>query len=292
MRLPLGSTSVSASGGTVELVGRRGLAWTTLAARGGPLDDAIGLLEHPLHDGAHADDALLSAVPSADETAPRFAPGQIVLWRYGRTVEAARVVRDDPRGLVTWIPTGSARLDPVPVAGEHVRDVPLEERFRSPWRIRESAWTGPGLLRAAPTGRPWSVWFFRTPDGAPAGTYINLELPHRRLGGDVAQVFTRDLVLDLWVDAEHPGAEDIWLKDADELAASVAQGRFTSAQADAVRQIADLAAEELLAEGSWPLGEDWMRWTADQAMDEPVTLPESATIAAHRRRSGDTSLAL
>ncbi|MBN8423309.1 DUF402 domain-containing protein [Microbacterium esteraromaticum] len=290
MRLALGTPSVSASGGTATLVARRGASWSSIARMRMPWRDALARLDSPGHDGAHADELFDRAVPSADEAAPRFEAGQEILWRYGRIIEAVRVVRDDHRGLVVWVPSGSARLQPVPVAAAHTRDIPLEKRFSVPWVIRESAWTGPGVVRVAPAGRPWSVWFFRSDDGEPAGAYVNLELPHRRVGGVGAAVYSRDLVLDLWVDAAHVGSEDIWLKDSDELDASVDQGRFTEEQADAVRTLADCAAKEFILDGGWPLNEGWERWQPPAEMDAPVGLPDLPTVAAARARSGASPL--
>jgi len=185
-----------------------------------------------------------------------------------------------------WIPPGSERLESVPADGRRTRDVPVEERFRVPWVIRQASWTGPGLVRVAPTGRPWSVWFFRRDDGTPTGAYVNLELPHRR---DAGGVYSRDLVMDLWVDAGHPGNEGVWLKDVDELDATVAQGRYSAVQAEAIRSLADLAGSELVAPGAWPLDEDWGRWAPSPEMDVPVRLPDSAEVRAARERSGRVS---
>ncbi|WP_194419604.1 DUF402 domain-containing protein [Microbacterium abyssi] len=290
MRLPIGSTDVSASGGTVTLIGRRGERWQDVSPHEMSLSSAVSLLETSGHDGAHLDPSFEDAVPSGGDDAPRFTSGQEILWRYGRYIEAARVVRDDARGLVVWIPSGSARLEPVPADGRRHRDVPLGERFRTPWVMAESTWTGPGILRVAPTGRPWSVWFFRRPDGGPAGAYVNLELPHRRIAGAAPGIFSRDLVLDVWIGAENPGTEDVWLKDADELAAVVEQGRFTAEQADAVRAIADHAGHGFIVPGAWPLDEAWELWSPDTGMDAPVPLPETAAVAAARQRSGRSSL--
>ena len=290
MRLPIGSIDVSASGGTAELIGRRGDEWNRVSDSEISVDEAISLLDAGAQDGAHVDPARQQAVLSADADAPRFATGDTILWRYARHVETARVIRDDARGLVVWIPSGSARLESVPADGRRTREVPLEERFAVPWVIRESTWTGPGVVRVAPTGRPWSVWFFRHADGTPNGAYVNLELPHRRVTGDVGGIYSRDLVLDLWVDAGHPGSEDIWLKDADELLAAVAQGRFTAAQAEAVRALADRAGQEFIASGDWPLDEGWESWMPDTAMDVPVQLPVNDAMVAARARSGPSSL--
>ncbi|MEV4735069.1 MULTISPECIES: DUF402 domain-containing protein [unclassified Microbacterium] len=290
MRTPVGTTGVSASGGTVELVGRRGAEWARVADRPVSLSDALALLDTDEQGAAHADPAYEDAVPSADAAAPRLARGQEILWRYGRVIETAVVVRDDDRGLVAWTPSGSARLDAVPADGRRVRDVPLAQRSLVPWHAVEGAWRGPGILRIAPTGKPWSVWFFRRKDGTPDGVYVNIELPHRRIAGAEAAVFTRDLVLDLWIDAEHPGDEDVWLKDADELEAAVEQGRFTPQQAEAVRAIADHAGADFIAHGTWPLDAGWAQWMPDAAMDVPIMLPDTAAMVAARARSGSTSL--
>lgn len=287
MRLPIGSTDVSESGGTVTLIGRRGDGWQSVASTAMALDEAVALLERQ-PDG-HGDPAFADAVLSSNPNAPRFASGESILWRYGRHIEAVRVIRDDERGLVIWIPSGSSRLEPGPADGRRHRDVPLDERFHEPWVMREKTWTGQGVVRVAPAGKPWSVWFFRSADGAPSGVYVNLELPHRRTSGAVPSVFSNDLVLDIWVDAAHAGSEDIWLKDADELDAVVRQGRFTAEQAEAVRVLGDHAGHEFIVDGSWPLDEDWANWTPDAEMDEPVALPSAPVIEAARRRSGPNS---
>lgn len=286
MRVPIGSTSVSHSGGNAVLIGRRGEGWTSVGPEGRSLEEALVALEDGL-GGLLPEGAPRSDAPDA----PRFRPGERILWRYSRQVETARVVRDDDRGLVVWIPSGSARLQSVPVGGQHTRDIPLSRRFQAPWVMRESTWTGPGVVRIAPRGRPWSVWFFRTAEGAPAGVYVNLELPHRRVSGaaGTGTVFSRDLVLDLWLDAEHPGAEDVWLKDADELTAAVEQGRFTDDQADAVRSLADAAGREFIAAGTWPLDEDWARWRPDPALDVPLELPAHTGIDELRGWTGTGS---
>lgn len=288
MRLPIGSTDVSASGGTLTLIGRRGDGWQSVASSEMPMDDAIAALDQ--HDDAHDDAAFDEAVLSSEPDAPRFARGESILWRYGRHIEAVRVIRDDERGLVIWIPSGSSRLEPGPADDRRHRDIPLDERFLEPWVMREKTWTGQGVVRVAPAGKPWSVWFFKREDGVPAGVYVNLELPHRRVAGEFASVFSRDVVLDLWIDAEHAGSEDVWLKDADELDTVAKQGRFTPEQAEAVRCLADHAGHDFIIDGAWPLDEDWAHWTPDAEMDVPVPLPSTPQIESAKRRSGTSSL--
>lgn len=287
MRRPLGDTDVTASGGTITLIGRRSSGRQQV----GPdlaLNEALDRLGWSIPAGMPG-----GALRPADGTGPFLAAGSPMTWHYRRTVDAARVVRDDERGLVVWIPSGAGRHGAVPAVGGGVRDIPLQRRFVTRWVMGESVWRGPGIVRVAPTGRPWSVWFFRDDRGAYAGTYVNLELPHLRpLAGDPvpARTHTADLVLDVWVDAGPAGEEDIWLKDADELDAAVAQGRCTSGERDAVRALADHACRNLLDGDAWPMNEGWQTWRPDAASDTPIPLPDNEVIAWSRARSGASSL--
>jgi predicted RNA-binding protein associated with RNAse of E/G family len=131
-----------------------------------------------------------------------------------------------------------------------------------------TSWSGPGLLRIAPSGVPWSVWYFRADDGSFEGHYVNLELPHERPVDGTRRTHTRDLVLDLWVDAT-----DTWLKDADELAAGATAGWCTPEQAAIVHGLADQARRELIDPRAWPLDETWEAWEPPAAWDEPLRLP-------------------
>lgn len=80
MRLPIGSIDVSASGGTAELIGRRGDEWNRVSDSEISVDEAISLLDAGAQDGAHVDPARQQAVLSADADAPRFATGDTILW--------------------------------------------------------------------------------------------------------------------------------------------------------------------------------------------------------------------
>jgi hypothetical protein len=129
------------------------------------LDEAVRLLDDGEQRRAHADPVFDDAVLSSTTGAPRFAPGQAILWRYGRYIETARVIRDDDRGLVVWMSSGSERLGPAPADGRAPREVPLAQRFSVPWTMRESTWRGPGVVRVAPPGGR-SHWMR---DGMPGG---------------------------------------------------------------------------------------------------------------------------
>ncbi len=234
-------------------------------------------LPEPLRRSAYDDPVRPAGEP------PYLEPGDVVIWHYGHSADVLRVVRDDGRGLVAWLPSGSQRLVAAPRDGRAIRDRPLEERYRlalaGDYELVVAPWLGPGLLRIAPTGRPWSVWYFRDEqDGSFEGHYVNLELPHLRPSDGSRRVHTRDLTLDLWVqDGE------TWLKDADELAAGSAVGWYTSGQAKVIRDIAEQARGELVDPRAWPLEEDWEEWRPPAEWDEPLRLPPHVVEMASAR---------
>jgi hypothetical protein len=206
--------------------------------------------------------------------APFFSHGAVLTWHYALGVDVLRVVRDDERGLVAWLSAGSERLAAVPRDGKGLRERTLEERAAlsaaSDYDHLPRTWDGGGILRIAPTGVPWSLWYFWEDDGSFAGHYVNLELVHQRPVSAEPRVFTRDLTLDLWLDADG----ELWLKDEDELAAFTAAGRFTPQQADAIRTLAEQARTELVEPRAWPLSEDWESWRPPPELDRPLTLPD------------------
>lgn len=205
---------------------------------------------------------------------PFLATGATVLWRYGHGIDPMRVVRDDERGLVAWLAEGTEQVGMAPADGRALRDIPLAERFGHDRVSVVRQWRGSGVLRIAPTARPWSVWVFWEDDGSLAGHYVNLELPHRRRGTESA---TRDLVLDLWVE---PSGE-VWLKDADELEAAVASGHTSAVLADEVRAAAEWACAELVDGGDWPFDEEWTSWRPPVDWTLPV-LPDTDEVRAAR----------
>lgn len=207
-------------------------------------------------------------------TAPFLEPGSEVHWRYGHRLDPMRVVRDDERGLVAYLAEGTELVSSARAGGAGVRDVPLAQRFTGERVPVIGRWRGHGILRIAPTGRPWSVWVFRDDDGSLAGHYVNLELVHRRRGSHVA---TRDLTLDLWLEP----SGDLWLKDADELEAATSAGRYTPAMAGEVRAIAAWARAELVDRGDWPLDAEWATWRPPPGWTVPA-LPDSDEVRAAR----------
>ena len=220
---------------------------------------------------------------------PYLAPGSVVTWHYALGVDLLRVVRDDERGLVAWLPAGSERLAAVPRDGKGLRQRTLDERAElaasRDYDHLPRTWDGTGILRVAPTGVPWSLWYFWEDDGSFAGHYVNLELVHRRPVSGEARVLTRDLTLDLWLDADAAGADGdtggadgaggLWLKDEDELAAFTRAGRFSHEQAHVLLALADRARTELIEPRAWPLDEDWETWRPPADTDRPLMLTDA-----------------
>ncbi|MCW2736028.1 MAG: hypothetical protein JWN97_672 [Nocardioides sp.] len=220
---------------------------------------------------------LLGAEPNwRDAGVPPFLePGAELHWRYGRRLDPMRVVRDDERGLVAWLAEDTAVVASAAADGRALRELPLAERFTGDRMPVLSRWNGGGILRIAPTGRPWSVWLFRDADGSFAGHYLNLELVHRRQGNVSA---TRDLTLDLWLE---PSGE-LWLKDADELEAATQAGRYSPAMADEVRAIAEWARAEVVEARDWALDEEWQTWRPPAGWTVP-SLPDTDEVREARR---------
>lgn len=193
MRLPIGSTDITPSGGTVTLIGRRTEGWRPIVRDPIPLADAIELCRA----AGDERDRLGSALVVDDGTSERFRSGQEITWHYSRSIDTARVVADDAEYLVAWIPSGAPRLAATGLDDRRAREVAIEERFTLPWKMTERSWTGHGVLRVAPVGMPWSVWWFWSAEGQFDGWYINLELPHARPASGEARTHSADLVLDL-----------------------------------------------------------------------------------------------
>ena len=210
-------------------------------------------------------------------TGPFLAPGDPLLWRYGRRHEPMTVVRDDERGLVAWLAEDTEVLAWAPADGRATREVPLAERFLVEGTTTISRWQGAGILRIVPTGRPWSVWLFWEDDGSFAGHYVNLELPHLRRADETV---TRDLTLDLWLEPDG----ELWLKDADELEMSVETGRYSRALADEVLAAAEWARADLVEGRAWPLDEEWTQWRPPVDWTVPP-LPDTDDVRAARSRT-------
>lgn len=177
----------------------------------------------------------------------------------------AVVVEDHADASVLWIPVGS----PVRVrTGERGPDG--RNLMPGGWDGAHSAreWHDAGVLRAHPTGAPWSVWRWREAWGEGAGDrwsdvwYVNLEQPWRR----TAQGFdSHDTVLDLLVWRDPFRTE--W-KDEHELAWCVEAGVVSAELAHAVHADGAVALAAAAA-GVWPFSVDWDRWLPDASWPVP-----------------------
>jgi Protein of unknown function (DUF402) len=178
------------------------------------------------------------------------------------------VVRDDAQSLVAWLPPGTVVLKTVLDTGEDVRTAPLLDRHSRKFSMAKTLWRGEGNLRIAPVGAPWSVWLFWEPGWQFAGWYINLESPIRHEGH---HIYAEDQVLDVWVTPDHICHR----KDEDELAAAVAQGRYSPQEAALITRKAGLA-EEAVASWQSPFSDGWEDWRPDPDWKVPP-LPDGVS---------------
>jgi hypothetical protein len=176
-----------------------------------------------------------------------FAVGSVVSRRevlHGRVwlSTPVRVVADDDV-LAVWLAEGTPFTFPPHPYGPH------------PWSVRDR-WVDTGVLQLYRAGHAHAVWaFFRGP--SLEHWYVNFEAPYRRTAGGFDVL---DHGLDIVVDA------DGWRwKDRDDVAAQVAGGRLTPAEADAVWAEAERVAAAL------ERGERW--WEKRWADWRPSDLP-------------------
>jgi predicted RNA-binding protein associated with RNAse of E/G family len=176
-----------------------------------------------------------------------------------------RVVRDDERGLVAWLESGTPRLMPHPADGRTMRQMPLNERFTCQLVQARVTWHGPGVLFVSPTGMPWSIWLFWNDDGSFSSWYVNLEQPHRR---DHASTWTGDRDLDLLIEPDGT----VTTKDADDLEAAVVAGLFTRSEAEQIHHPAKQA-EESFNRADWPFDASWTTYRPDPSWTRPALPP-------------------
>ncbi|MFI0909956.1 cytidylyl-2-hydroxypropylphosphonate hydrolase [Streptomyces abikoensis] len=206
----------------------------------------------------------------------RWAPGDQILWRYrgnarpgtGGGIHICRpvtVVEDTAELLAVWMAPGTDCVKPLLADGTPVHREPLATRYTKPRTTSVTRWYGPGVLKLARPGEPWSVWLFWDLDWRFRNWYVNLEEPLARWAGGVD---SEDHFLDI---AVYPDRSWEW-KDEDEFAQARRAGLMTDAQAERVRA-AGRAAVELVEAWGPPFTAGWERWRPDPVWPVPA-LPE------------------
>ncbi len=146
------------------------------------------------------------------------------------------------------------------------RDIPYAEQAALPVIIGDGHWTSNHALILVRRGDAHDIrLFWSEKDWTFRGFYVNLQrsVKRVRVGFDTA-----DHVLDIFVE---PDGSWHW-KDEDELAAAVEIGRFTTAEADAIRAEGQRVIRRIEA-GTWPFDAGYERWRPDPSWTLPV-LPD------------------
>lgn len=160
-----------------------------------------------------------------------------------------RVIADDGRQLLGWLPSGTELLASRLTDGRNPRDVPASEMFVLPRVLVRSEWVGTSTMRLI-TEADWSsVWWFFDADLTFTGWYVNLEIPFGRTGLTTDRA---DGALDVVI---HPDLTWEW-KDEDEAAAAVEAGRLTVEQltrlrAEGERQVGLARSASFPYDGTW-----------------------------------------
>jgi hypothetical protein len=192
--------------------------------------------------------------------APRWQPGDSVLWRGGVEERVRWAIPHNFVGqrhgrVMLYCRPGARGKRPKHAFADYPQQLASGE-----WDIVDFAWKLNHVLRLTPVGRAHSIdLFWAAPSWEFRGWYVNLQAPLRRspLGFD-----TRDHALDITVEPDGAWA---W-KDEDHLAQAVDLGLFTPDEAVEIRA----EGERVLAEQPWPTG--WEDWRPDSHWPIP-TLP-------------------
>jgi hypothetical protein len=193
----------------------------------------------------------------------RFEAGTTVvrrgLYRDGRigSLQCARVIADDERGLLTWSAAGSATMRRLLLSDEPARAIPLAEEIRSPTVLAVSTWQPFSTLMLTDPDAGHSVWWAFDADGAFVGWYVNLEPPVARWKGGIDHV---DQALDILV---APDRAWRW-KDEDEFAEQTGDPLFwDEAGAAAIREEGRRVIASAEA-GAFPFDGTWTDFRPDQ----------------------------
>jgi len=197
-------------------------------------------------------------------------PGEIALRRHFihdrlARVWVTRVVSDDDRGLLLWVPEGSPWLELLTADGRTLRQISFEGWLAAEKRLDRRAWQGSTLMWHPP-GAPYSVWLFYVGDCAFEKWYVNLERVGVRWAGGIDTV-DWDLDVEIapdrtwrWKDEEEfvarlPHGRDYWVDDEDEVRAAGAE------------------VVKLVEAGEFPFDGTWTDFRPDPSWQLPSDFP-------------------
>jgi hypothetical protein len=197
----------------------------------------------------------------------RWQPGETVVERFLRPDGSIgqhhplRVISDDGRSLLGWLPAGTPIVGSRLADGRSLRDAPLSERFRVPRIQVHDTWQDTSNLRLITEGEWSSVWWVFGSAGEFLSWYVNLEIPLGRTATGPDRV---DGVLDLEVE---PGGSWRW-KDEDEVAEAELAGRLTADQVVNLRAEGERLGASAEA-GAFPFDGTWTDFRPDPAWPAP-----------------------
>jgi hypothetical protein len=206
---------------------------------------------------------------------PRFAPGRLIVRRQfhrgqliGR-VWVGRVAADDDRGLVVWIPDGSAYQDVGAADGRTFREVPFGDWPDTPKQLFQLRWRSSVLMFHPPEG-DYSLWLFFEPDGAFRSWYVNLERPVARWDdGTLAGLDTLDYDLDI---VAAPDRSWRW-KDEDEFAYHLAHPEVYWCDDEQAVRAEGRRLIKLIEAGEFPFDGSWTDFAPDPRWPVPTRIP-------------------
>jgi hypothetical protein len=204
-----------------------------------------------------------------------FAVGRTVLYRNvstGRvvTVRPCRVVSDDERGLLLYLPPRSAVAVELATDGRHIRSMPFTEWVTLDYHLVEGVWQGPAILKFIPPDADHSVWFFLDGEGRFANWYVNLEERAQRWDdGEVAGVDVVDQDLDIVVDRDRTWR---W-KDEDEFTERLALPEHYWVHDEAAVRAEGRRVVKLIEAGEFPFDGTWTDFVPSEGWSEPLPLP-------------------
>jgi hypothetical protein len=203
----------------------------------------------------------------------RFGSGQTVVRRYFRGphltwAQATRVVADDRRGLLLWLPEGADFACRAHPDGQMLRAAPDIDSYGAVPLARRN-WLGGSALMLHPPGAAHSVWWFFA-RGEFVHWYVNLESPFVRRPGAIDVV---DHHLDIVVTPDHSWR---WKDEADFAEATGRPGFWTVDQAAEIRAEGQRAVAAIEAR-QFPYDGTWCDFTPDAAWSLP-SLPALASL--------------